>query len=78
MTTDNLAQMSIKVPRRGPRGTHLTTEDAISYQPEGCYTFRMIVKADRDLEDELEAWEAASDEALENVDKEFPPTENLP
>jgi len=76
MTTDTFAQENIKVSRKGPRGSYVTTEDAISYHPEGCYTFPMIVKKDKELRDDLAAWEEASDEALELFDEEFPPLEN--
>lgn len=55
--------------------------------PEGflaCYELHRIAwpmenrpPLDKSLfSDELEAWEAASDEALENFDKEFPPLES--
>ena len=59
---------NIKILRQLKRPRQLTSQDAMSYQADGCYVIPMtITKRLRSAEfrEELDAWDAASDEALE-------------
>jgi hypothetical protein len=75
MATQTLPSKSVKVIQSGPQGAILTNDDAVSYHAESCFVFPMVLKAGKDFSEEMAAWDEASDEALENFDKDFPPLE---
>lgn len=67
MTTNTLEQKNVKFARQKPRGTKITSDDAISYQPEGCYVFPpMRLKRESELDAELKSWNDASDDDLDS------------
>jgi hypothetical protein len=67
MATKTLPSKSVKVMQSGPSGAVLTDDDAVSYHAECCYEFPMVLKADKQLSEEMAAWDAASDEVWEGT-----------
>lgn len=62
---------TVKILADGEGKFQLTTEDALSYQPDACRVIPMTIKEEQLLREELDAWDAASDEALEALEDDL-------